>query len=55
MIYYKLGEWDLAVLPMVQQAAIGPDMESNERPLQDWISAKDKFQKKSRSIGVCFV
>lgn len=29
-----------------------PDMESNERPLQDWISAKDKFQKKSRSKGV---
>lgn len=43
MIYCKLGEWDLAVLPMVQQAAMGRFM---ERPLQDWISAKRQISNK---------
>lgn len=53
MIYYKLGEWDLAVLPMVQQTAIGPDMGNQMRDLSRIGSLqKDNFQQ-SRAPLVC--
>lgn len=46
MIYYKLGEWDLAVLPMVQQAAMG-------RFMDDWYARHGIKWETSPGLDLC--